>query len=226
MIVLSFDVGIANISYSLLDVASRECFRVVDWRLVNLVEGAVPLAARCGLECWQCGGRAVAEECSQRRACCREHLESKSEKGLYEVKCALVQSLARIELEGVERVLIENQPSLKNPRMKSIAETVYAYFLIKKLERDLPYDLHYVAPSKKNQLEKYVVVELAEEERQRLAAKKGYVLGKAQAVAYCGWLLGNRCSNGEEWARRWVTYKKRDDLADSLLQAIVHYLSH
>ena len=33
------------------------------------------------------------------------------------------------ELLKVDEVIIENQPSLKNPKMKSISETLYNYFL-------------------------------------------------------------------------------------------------
>ena len=59
------------------------------------------------------------------------------------------------ELLDVDVVLIENQPSFKNPKMKAIADTLQAYYLIRgvfdKKRFDLD-DIHLIAPSMKLKL--------------------------------------------------------------------------
>ena len=39
-----------------------------------------------------------------------------------------------IDLDGVSEIVIENQPVLKNPKMKSIQMILFTYFLIKRPE--------------------------------------------------------------------------------------------
>ena len=48
-----------------------------------------------------------------------------------DIKLNLINSLDKKQFQDIDYVLIENQPSLKNPKMKSIAETLYSWFLIR-----------------------------------------------------------------------------------------------
>ena len=41
-----------------------------------------------------------------------------------------VSKLRELDLDGVTHVLIENQPALKNPVMKSIQMTIYTFFVM------------------------------------------------------------------------------------------------
>ena len=54
-------------------------------------------------------------------------------------------------LLNVDHVVIENQPSLKNPKMKSVAETLYAWFLMRgQIDSVNPIkNLTYMCPSNK-----------------------------------------------------------------------------
>ena len=59
------------------------------------------------------------------------------------------------ELLDVDVVLIENQPSFKNPKMKAIADTLQAYYLIRGVfdkKRFALEDIHLIAPSMKLKL--------------------------------------------------------------------------
>jgi hypothetical protein len=59
------------------------------------------------------------------------------------------------ELLDVDVVLIENQPSFKNPKMKAIADTLQAYYLIRGVfdkKRFSLEDIHLIAPSMKLKL--------------------------------------------------------------------------
>jgi hypothetical protein len=91
MKLLSWDVGIYNLSYCILD----ENKKIIDWNIINLVD---------------------------------ENVNKKNKAGLFEnipVKLNTIPLLLDVDI-----VIIENQPSLKNPQMKSIQMIIYSYFLI------------------------------------------------------------------------------------------------
>ena len=103
MKILSWDVGIYNLSYCILEKVKEtnennediEIIKIIGWDIVNLVDN---------------------EEMKKNRNLLFENIPRK----LYEIP----------ELLNVDIVIIENQPSLKNPQMKSIQMILYSYFLI------------------------------------------------------------------------------------------------
>ena len=95
MKVLSWDVGIYNLSYCILEYENKDDVKIIDWDIVNLVDN---------------------EEIKKNRNLLFENIPKK----LYE----------KPQLLDVDLVVIENQPSLKNPQMKSIQMILYSYFLI------------------------------------------------------------------------------------------------
>lgn len=123
------------------------------------------------------------------------------------------------ELFTAEKVLIENQPSLKNPRMKAISSTIYDYYLIRGIF-DKKYSskinqVKYMSPSNKIKLSKdNKIVKEAD-------ATKKYKLTKKIAVDYVKALLDSDLNNFKEY---FLNEKKKDDLADAFLQG-AYYLS-
>ncbi|ULY68615.1 putative Holliday junction resolvase [Chlorella virus XW01] len=120
------------------------------------------------------------------------------------------------DLLEVDYVVIENQPSLKNPRMKNISSTVYNYFLIRGLiDKKKIKKVKYMSPSNKIKLtgDKY------KNENLELVKLKGdmaksYKLTKSLAVKYTKDLINN------DWLYFFNQHKKKDDLADCLLQGL------
>jgi len=94
MKLLSWDVGIYNLSYCILEKKENE-IKIIDWDIINLVD---------------------SEEYKKNRSLIFENIPRK----LHE----------KPQLLDVDAVVIENQPSLKNPQMKSIQMILYSYFLI------------------------------------------------------------------------------------------------
>jgi hypothetical protein len=94
MKILSWDVGIYNLSYCILE-KNENNIKILDWDIVNLVDN---------------------EEMKKNRGLVFENIPRK----LHE----------KPQLLDVDIVVIENQPSLKNPQMKSIQMILYSYFLI------------------------------------------------------------------------------------------------
>jgi len=148
------------------------------------------------------------------------------------------------ELLDIDVVLIENQPSFKNPKMKAIADTLQAYYLIRGVfdkKRFNFEDIHLIAPSMKLKLspvegmededlkvlkldlgdkKKNITKESSEDIEEKVEEKKKmtYKQGKDFAIKKCLTLID------EEHKTFLKTHKKKDDLCDCYLQAY-HYLT-
>jgi hypothetical protein len=113
-----------------------------------------------------------------------------------------------------DAVVIENQPSFKNPRMKSISSTLFNFFLMRStIDKDIVDTniKHVVFMSPSNKLK------LDEKSSQILAntpKKKKYKVTKDLSIKYCRELLKHDKKNLEILA----SAKKQDDLCDSFLQ--------
>ena len=121
-----------------------------------------------------------------------------------------------------DNVLLENQPVLKNPTMKSMQMFLYSYYLMRGMDNNTVSDKHiqcYCA-GKKLDLIKF----LPESEQTRITdalktVKSGYQQNKQMSIHLVEYLLrGNT-----KWNTFFANHKKRDDLADSLLMTL-HYL--
>jgi hypothetical protein len=94
MKILSWDVGIINLGYCILE-KNENIIKILEWGIINLME---------------------TSEMKKNRNLLFENIPKK----LHELPFLL----------NVDKVVIENQPSLKNPQMKSIQMIVYSYFLM------------------------------------------------------------------------------------------------
>jgi hypothetical protein len=141
-----------------------------------------------------------------------------------DVKYSLIMELEkRNTLLGANYVVIENQPSFKNPRMKSIASTIYDYYLIrgiidKNTTQSNIMQVKFMSPSNK------LKIASDGDTKQLVKAKntddtKAYKLTKSLGIKYCLELI----SHLPIWITHFNSYKKRDDLADSFLQGAYFY---
>jgi len=130
------------------------------------------------------------------------------------------------ELLKADIILIENQPSMKNPTMKSIATGLYDFYLIRGLldkvvESNIKI-VKFMSPSNKLKLvddgqTKQVVIYKAESNE-----SKAYKLTKELSVKYTKELI----TQMPEWVQFLNNQKKKDDLADALLQGLYYYEKH
>ena len=96
MKILSWDVGIYNLSYCILEKNETDGkINIIKWDIINLVDN---------------------------------DKMKKNKTELFENIPIKLQEIN--ELLNVDYVVIENQPSLKNPQMKSIQMILYSYFII------------------------------------------------------------------------------------------------
>ena len=127
------------------------------------------------------------------------------------------------ELLKANIVCIENQPSFKNPIMKSIANALYDFYLIRGvLDKETTLSniniVKFIAPCNKIKL-------VSDEESKKIIISKStddttkYKLTKSLSVKYAMQLINHL----PEWLEFFNKQKKKDDLADALLQGMYYY---
>jgi hypothetical protein len=144
-----------------------------------------------------------------------------------DVKYSLMMELEkRKELLKADCVVIENQPSFKNPRMKSIASTIYDYYLIrgiidKQQTNSNITQVKFMSPSNK--------LKVANEGDTKLLIKvkstddtKAYKLTKSLGIKYCIDLI----THLPDSLKHFNSHKKKDDLADAFLQGAYFYTNN
>lgn len=105
----------------------------------------------------------------------------------------LIMCLKSIDLTEVDCVVIENQPSLKNPAVKSVSVCIYGFFKAKDM------NVSFVSPNSKPK-------EIKECKTYKERKNKSIELG-----------FSILCPIDKE---RVMKYKKQDDIMDSILQAV------
>ena len=141
-----------------------------------------------------------------------------------DVKYGLIMELEnRPNLLLADYVVIENQPSFKNPRMKSIASTLYDYYLIRgmidKKNNSFISQVKFISPSNKLKLVNIDDSNEISELKKTKNDAKSYKLIKTLGIKYCT----NLIQHLSVWNTYFDKHKKKDDLADSFLQGIYFY---
>jgi hypothetical protein len=175
--ILSFDCGIKNLAYCLLEVdKTAATLSIVEWDIINIISG------------------------------------DKSVKSVKfgDLASLLMESL-KLTFDGsYDYILIENQPCIKNPTMKSIQMMIYSYFLLYQ-----PPSTQLLLISASNKLKPIVIPP----GYTGSTSTSDYKKKKEAAVEITRFYLrevlkdqANEIKLGAE--------KKKDDLCDSFLQAI------
>ena len=148
-----------------------------------------------------------------------------------DVKYTLIMELEkRKNLLEADFVVIENQPSFKNPRMKSIACTLYDYYLIRGIiDKDTTKSkieqVKFMSPSNKLKLAdsgdtKQLIK--AKNDEKDTNSTKSYKLTKSLGIKYCLDLTKHLPT----WQTHFNSHKKKDDLADAFLQGAYYYCTN
>ena len=124
------------------------------------------------------------------------------------------------QLLQVDKVIIENQPSIKNPRMKTIASALLTYFtmrgIIDKKGNSQIDEVLFMCPSNKLKVDNDNTIKILSKTKEN----QKYKLTKSLGIKYCKQLIKHDKNNLEFLN----SHKKKDDLCDSFLQGC-YYLS-
>ena len=126
-------------------------------------------------------------------------------------------------LLDVNTVLLENQPVLKNPTMKSVQMLLYSYFIMKGIHQQPNEDIEPINhiqcynASKKTELALYLSDSKQKEIDEAISKVKGqYAKNKKTAVLITKDLLTGK----GKWETLFTNSKKKDDLCDALLMTL------
>jgi len=225
MKILSFDVGIKNLSFCLLNDTVIE-----DWGILNICTDDVcdHTNSKTGQRCDK-SVKFICKDVTTSFQVCPAHkkLKQYSDK---KFKCVpkkknpiLDQGTKIVEVLQkkknflkVDLVVIENQPALKNPKMKSIQMILYSYFLIKgtSSKTSLITDIQMI--NARNKLKAYTGPKI------ECDIKDRYKRTKYLGIQYC---LAMISGQDNKWLTLFSDTKKKDDLADAYLQGIYVFKS-
>jgi hypothetical protein len=111
-------------------------------------------------------------------------------------------------------VLIENQPTFKNPTMKSVSDTIYTWFMIRgivdaEINNSIIKDVKFISPSNKLREFNTETIDEADDNQKYKITKKLSIENTKTILASYGL---------NESINRILSFDKKDDLADSFLQ--------
>lgn len=123
-------------------------------------------------------------------------------------------------------VLLENQPVLKNPTMKSVQMFLYSYYVMKgyKDTNKAVNTIQCYMASKKLDIIKLMPLDVFYDIKSEIKnIKSQYTKNKKIAVRLTENILSNKAINCSKYETLFTNSKKKDDLSDALLMTI-HYL--
>jgi len=176
-------------------------------------------------ECFKCKHKSTKINFSKDNFYCSKHVPSEeidevidiligknvAKSSLNKIGNILISKLDENPLfKKVTHVVIENQPCLKNPTMKSIQMILYSYFLIRL--RDQHKDINKINVSLMSASSKLKFNIETDEINEIKKIKDKYKKNKKLAIEYCKYFIK------DTWLEFFNNYKnKTDDLADSYL---------
>tara|TARA_B110000967_G_C18736468_1_gene485355 strand:+ start:149 stop:877 length:729 start_codon:yes stop_codon:yes gene_type:complete len=236
MKILSIDVGIKNIAVCVVQF-NASGHRIMEWVIINLIQDLLDNQLTCcvtrrGSRCKKVASNKVIVHDTvlgfcKLKTCQKELLGSYTKRQIKKYKKINANHvgldilgsniyhglMALKNLDNLDYVLIENQPVLKNPKMKSIQMIIYSFFMFM---AETPKSAHKTIlfnPSTKLKVYDGPTI--------KTTIKNKYAIRKFLSVEYTKYFL-NKTQN-TNWIEFFNDNSKKDDLADAYLQALTYH---
>ena len=227
MIILSIDVGIKNLAYCILEI-DENTHKILDWNIIDIIgENIKCCVNRKGEVCGKNIISKIKLEKKEIGYCklktCQKEMLSQFKKeeiivikdkikeySIIEMGEKIFDKLDTIKIDNLDIILIENQPVLKNPVMKSIQMYIVGYFINKNKSNRKKFEIKLVNASKK--LKYYDGPKIVKKPN-----KDKYKERKEIGILHTLYFLEKF---NVEWIPKFKNEIKKDDLADSYIQAL------
>ena len=209
---LSFDVGIKNLAYCCLTPEKK----ITQWGIINLNDNPIccsNLRKKCTKQSSYC--LKVDDEtqyyCSSHSKKFKKCKKINSYHDIFNISQRCVQKLRNLDLSNIKCVLIENQPALKNPVMKSIQMIIYTFFIMDGVLKESSAIQDVKMINARNKLKVYKGEPIISHKKNK------YEQNKHLSIEYTSIMIKDE---SEEFKTCFTNSFKKDDLADSYLQGI------
>ena len=227
MYFIGWDIGIKNLAYCIIEKLPDNSESIKELEIINLIDPPKIYKCSCiNKNKNKCKGKATyISKTDEEITYCNKHYKLLSDKGKKTVKTIKSpKKCNKYSLEELglrlfkqldenpifakcENIIIENQPVLLNPTMKSIQIMLYSYFLIKNKNITI---IKLVNASNKLKVYKG---KISDEEKEYLSnIKDKYKRNKMTAILHTSLMI-----NDKEKLDYFNSHKKKDDLADAYL---------
>lgn len=235
MLYVGWDIGIKNLAYCIVDSETNKQ-TIIELDIINLItiqNTAINYCSQMNKNGKKCKSKATYKhKIEESIFFCNKHynnvIESKTycKKTITKIKIKKIKAnLVPLETLGkklfeeldknplfmkCENIIIENQPVLKNPKMKSIQIMLYSYFLIRNKNINA---IQLINAS--NKLKVYKGKLDSEIDNKLKLIKDKYKKNKMTAIEHCRKIMELNKEN--KFIEEFDTHKKKDDLADAYL---------
>ena len=211
---LSFDVGIKNLAYCILTPEQN----IIDWGILNLNKNPicqVTLRKKCENQATHTVINGEVEYCCSAHKKKFKKVKKIKNDDLFHLSQTCIEELTLINTVSVKYVLIENQPALKNPVMKSVQMIIYTFFIMNGVMNKESSIEEVFMVNARNKLKVYkgpfVICPYNDDKKNR------YKKNKFLSVKYTEEMIKE---DEQKFQDLFDSSKKKDDLADAYLQGI------
>lgn len=222
MKIFGADIGLKNLAYCIIEYNENNIYEpitILEWKLLNICSERCLCSYISKRNNNKCYNPATIESDDKIKYCAihkpkLKHLvkiKSCDKDTLYDYGHNMYQLLNQQPLVlSCDNYVIENQPALKNPKMKSISMILYSYFIFNSKST-----VSFIQANQKLKISHNLTKEIIR------TSKNKYKMTKDLSINICKYILNNDCNNATDYIEYFNHNNKQDDLADSFLHAYI-----